>query len=217
MEFSKIKSTDSAPNSSFDSRRELWLLTYASNSCKLVHKLCIFALSGSCQEGDSIYTGIITAIYVAYGRPFHWCRGVGRLIEEDLPPESKSLHNEIIYLRDKHYAHKDLNGYQVESEIFNTVKAVVIDGSITMVSNELIPRGPKLQTIREHVEKLVGHFDSKAKALLKKLRRPEWLADGEYILNMDAMSDEILKPVPESEATSLVKRRAEAKKEAVSV
>ncbi len=209
MEFTKIKSTDSTPSRSFDSRRELWLLTYASNSCKLVCELCNFALSGFCQEGDSIYTGIVNAIYVAYGRPFHWCRGVGRLIEEDLPPESKPLHNEIIHLRDKLYAHKDLNGYQVESEIFNTVKAVVIGGRITMVSNELIPRGPKLQIIREHVEKLVGHFDSKAIALLQKLRRPGWPADGEYILNMDAMSDDIFKPVPESEATALVKRMAE--------
>ena len=209
MEFTKIKSTDSAPSSSFNTRRELWLLTYASNSCKLVRELCNFALSGFCQEGDSIYTGMINAIYVAYGRPFHWCRGIGRLIEEDLPPESKSLHNEIIHLRDKLYAHKDLNGYQVESEIFNTVKAVVIAGSITMVSNELIPRGPKLQIIREHVEKLVGHFDSKAIALIQKLRRPGWPADGEYILNMDAKSDDIFKPVPVSEATALVKRFAE--------
>jgi hypothetical protein len=37
------------------------------------------------------------------------CRGIGRLIEEDLPPESKFLHDEIIHLRDKLYAHKDLN------------------------------------------------------------------------------------------------------------
>lgn len=209
MEFTKIKSTDSVPSRTYDLRRELWLLTYASNSCKLVHHLCNFAISGSCQEGDSIYTGIINAIYVAYGRPFHCCRGIGRLIEEDLPPESKFLHDEIIHLRDKLYAHKDLNGYQVESEIFNTVKAVVIGGSITMVSNELIPRGPKLQAIREHVEKLVRHFDAKAIALLQKLRRPGWPADGEYILNMDAMSDDIFKPVPESEATALVKRLAE--------
>lgn len=209
MEFTKIKSTDSAPSCSFDLRREIWLLTYASNSCKLVRDLCNFAISGSCQEGDLIYTGIINAIYVAYGRPFHWCRGIGRLIEEDIPLESKFLHDEIIHLRDKLYAHKDINGYQVESEIFNTVKAVVIDGSITMISNELIPRGPKLQRIREHVEKLVGHFDIKARALLQKLRRPGWPADGEYILNMDAMSDDIFNPVSKSEATALVKRLTE--------
>ena len=209
MEFTKIKSTDSTPSSSFDLRRELWLLTYASNSCKLVRDLCNFASSGSCQEGDSIYTGIINAIYVAYARPFHWCRGIGRLIKEDLPPESTFLHDEMIHLRDKLYAHKDLNGYQVESEIFYTVRAVVIGSSITMVSNELIPRGPKLQTIREHVEKLVGHFDTKARALLQKFRRPGWPPDGEYILNMDATSDEVFKAVPESYITASVKKSAE--------
>ena len=78
-----------------------------------------------------------------------------------------------------------------------------------MVSNELIPRGPKLQSISEHVEKLVEHFDSKAIALIKKLRRPNWPPDGEYILNMDAMSDVIFEPVLKSEATALVKRNAE--------
>jgi len=195
MEFTKIKCTDSGPSSSFDTRRELWLLTYASNSCKLVRELCAYAMSGCCEEGDSIYTGLINAIYVAYGRPFHWCRGIGRLVEEDLPPESISLHNEIIHLRDRLYAHKDLDGYQVETEVFNTVKAVVIGGSITMVSNELIPRGPKLQSISEHVEKLVEHFDSRAIALIGKLRRPNWPPDGEYILNMDAMSDVVFEPV----------------------
>ncbi len=209
MEFSKITKTASPPSSSFDTRRELWLLTYASNSCKLVHELCNFALSGFCQEGDTIYTGIINAIYVAYGRPFHWCRDVGRLVEEDLPPETLSLHNEIIHLRDKLYAHKDLNSYQVESEIFSTVKAVVIGGRITLFSIELLPRGPKLHEIREHVNKLVVHFDSKAISLLQQIRSSKQPADGEYILNMDALSDDIFKSVPESEATRLAKRMSE--------
>jgi len=125
------------------------------------------------------------------------------------PPESTAMHDEMIHLRDKLYAHKDIDGYQVESEIFNTVRAVVIGGAITMVSNELIPRGPKLQAIMEHVDKLVKHFDEKAKALIKKFRKPGWPPDGEYILNMDAVSDEILKPVSASEATALVKGLAE--------
>ncbi len=209
MEFIKIKSSDSTPSSTFDLRRELWLLTYASSSCRLVCELCNFALSGFCQEGDSIYTGIINAIYVAYGRPFHWCMGIGRLNEKDLPAEATALHNEIIHLRDKLYAHKDLNGYQVECERFSTVRAVVIGGRITLVSNELIPRGLKLQTIMEHVKRLVEHFDSRAITLLRAIRRPGWPADGEYILNMEAMSDDIFKPVPISDATALVKRMTE--------
>jgi len=209
MEFTKFKSSDPTHSSTFDLRRELWLLVYASNSCKLVHHLCKVAISGSCLEGDSTYTGFINAIYVVYGRPFHWCRGIGRLINEALPSESTTMHNEMVHLRDKLYAHKDIDGYQVESEIFNTVKAVVIGGAITMVSNELIPRGPKLEAIMEHVDKLVGHFDEKAKALIKKIRKPSWPPDGEYILNMDAVSDEILKPVSASEATKLVKGLAE--------
>ena len=121
----------------------------------------------------------------------------------------KIMHDEMIHLRDKLYAHKDLNGYQVESEIFNTVRAVVIGGAITILSNELIPRGPKLQTIMEHVDRLVAHFDAKARTLLQKIRRPGWPPDGEYILNMDATSDDIFKPVSESEATALVKSMAE--------
>ena len=119
------------------------------------------------------------------------------------------MHEEMIHLRDKLYAHKDIDGYQVESEIFNTVRAVVLDGTITMVSNELIPRGPKIQAIMKHVDILVEHFDGKSKILIKKIRQSGWPPDGEYILNMDAVSDEILKPVPASEATALVKSLAE--------
>jgi hypothetical protein len=167
-------------------------------------------LSGSCQEGDTIYAGVINAIYVAYGRPFHWCRDVGRLVEEDLPPETLLLHNELIHLRDKLYAHKDLNGYQVESEIFNTVKAVVIGGRITLFSTELLPRGPKLHEIRGHVNKLVMHFDTKAKSILQQIRSTKQPADGEYVLNMDASSEDFFKTVPESEATMLAKRMLEA-------
>ena len=44
---------------------------------------------------------------------------------------------------------------------------------------------------------------------MKKIRRPEWPSDGEYILNMEAMSDDIFIPVPESEATALIKKLAE--------
>jgi len=209
MDFTKIKSSDGTASSTYDLRRELWLLTYASNSCKLVHELCNFTCSGSCQEGDTIYTGIINAIYVSYGRPFHWCRNVGRLTEIDIPPECIPLHKEIIHLRDKLYAHKDLEGYQVESEIFNTVRAVVHGGRISMISNELIPRGPKISSIREHVRILVGHFDNKAISLLNSLRGAGWPSDGEYILNMNAFSDDIFIPTPESEATALVKKMAE--------
>lgn len=209
MEFIKIKSSDSAPSSTFDIRRELWLLVYASNSCKLVRHLCNIAISGVCSEGDSTYTGIINAIYVVYARPFHWCRGIGRLRNEDLSPESIAMHDEMIHLRDKLYAHKDLNGYQVESEIFNTVRAVVIDGAITMLSNELIPRGPMLNKIMEHSDGLVVQFDEKARAILQKIQRPGWPPDGEYILNMDTTSDDIFIPVLESEATVLVKSMAE--------
>jgi len=168
MDFTKTMSSTGTASSTYDLRRELWLLTYASNSCKLVHELCNFTCSGSCQEGDTIYAGIINAIYVSYGRPFHWCRNVGRLTEIDIPPECIPLHKEIIQLRDKLYAHKDLEGYQVESEIFNTVRAVVYGGRISMISNELIPRGPKISSIREHVRVLVGHFDKKAIYLLTR-------------------------------------------------
>jgi hypothetical protein len=209
MEFTKFKKSDPTPSSSYDLRRELWLLVYASNSCKLVRHLCGIAISGLCVEGDSTYTGIINSIYVVYGRPFHWCRGIGRLVNEDLPHESMGMHEEMIHLRDKLYAHKDIDGYQVESEIFNTVRAVVIDGAITMVSNELIPRGPKIQAIMDHVEKLIEHFNEKSKSLIQKIRRPGWPPDGEYILNMDATSDDIFKPVSATEATALVKKIAE--------
>ena len=78
-----------------------------------------------------------------------------------------------------------------------------------MLSNELIPRGPKLQKIMEHADGLVEHFDEKARAILQKIRRPGWPPDGEYILNMDTTSDDIFKPVLESEATALVKSMAE--------
>lgn len=209
MEFTKFKKSDPTPSNSYDLRRELWLLVYASNSCKLVRHLCDIAISGLCVEGDSTYTGIINSIYVVYGRPFHWCRGIGRLVNEDLPHESMDMHEEMIHLRDKLYAHKDIDGYQVELEIFNTVRAVVIDGAITMVSNELIPRGPKIQAIMDHVEKLIEHFNEKSKALIQKIRRPGWPPDGEYILNMDATSDDIFKPVSATEATALVKKIAE--------
>ena len=115
----------------------------------------------------------------------------------------------MVHLRDKLYAHKDLNGFQVESEIFNTVRAFVIDGSISLFSNELLPRGPKIQSLSQHVEKLVEHFETRAKALLKETRRYGCPSDGEYILNIDATSDDIFKPVPETEVTGLVKRLAE--------
>jgi len=202
----KLKLSNAEPSSTFNNRRELWLLVYARNSCKLVRDLCNASISGTYQEGDSVYTGIINAIYVVYARPYHWCRSIGRLTEQDLPPESISLHVEMIHHRDKLYAHKDFDGVQVESEIFNTVGAVVIDGRITMVSNELLPRGPKLQSIREHVEKLEEHFNTKMSALLQKICRLGRPSDGEYILNMDATSDEVFKAVSASYATVFIKR-----------
>lgn len=209
MEFTKFKASDPVPSITFDLRRELWLLVYAINSSKLVCHLCDLLLSGEHNDGDSTYTGIVNAIYVAYSRPFHWCRSVGRLTNEDLTPDLLETHTEMIHLRDKLYAHKDLNGYQVEAEIFNTVRAVVIDGKMSLLSNELIPLGPQISKIQKHAESLISHFNNKCKILYKKISKPGWPLDGEYILNMDPYSDDILISVPAAESTKIIKKIAE--------
>lgn len=209
MEFTKFKKSDPSPSITYDVRRELWLLVYAINSCKLVCHLCELLLSGEHNEGGSTYTGIVNAIYVAYSRPFHWCRSVGRLSIEDLKPDLLETHTEMIHLRDKLYAHKDLNGYQVEKEIFNTVRAVVIDGKMSLLSNELIPRGPKISQIQKHAENLISHFNEKCKELYQKIRKPGWPPDGEYILNMDPFSDDIFISVQDSESTELIRKITE--------
>ncbi len=195
MEFTKFKKSDPIPSINFDLRRELWLLVYAINSCKLVCHLCDLLLSGEHKEADNTYTGIVNAIYVAYSRSFHWCGSIGRLTADDLTPDLLEIHTEMIHLRDKLYAHKDLNAYQVEEEIFNTVRAVVIDGKMSLLSNELIPRGPKIAQIQLHAKRIIVHFNERCKRLYQEIRRPGWPLDGEYILNMDPYSEDIFRSV----------------------
>jgi hypothetical protein len=58
-------------------------------------------------EDSPLYFPLVAGLICLYGKPFKANRGVGKLPIDMVPKELLELHNDLILIRDKLYAHSD--------------------------------------------------------------------------------------------------------------
>jgi hypothetical protein len=73
---------------------------------------CSFLLSSSFQTEDSVYRCLVAGVVVLYGQLFKRVEGIGRvdLVDELVPDQGRETHEQLILMRDKMVAHRDLDG-----------------------------------------------------------------------------------------------------------
>jgi hypothetical protein len=90
-------------------RKQLRLLRFAAGDMRQA-RAAITALLATTEEDDvNLMLALETAVVVCYARPFTEGEGVGRLDAEWAPEDDHdaSVHEELLYLRDKAGAHTD--------------------------------------------------------------------------------------------------------------
>jgi hypothetical protein len=104
----------------------------------------------------------MTAMVTAYGRPFTECRGKPQFparVLKNLIPEEKLLHNSLLDLRNKVYAHTELAERKVRPIIFNNKpSAIEVLPSMRMSASELI-------AVRHLIKKISISIDARLKEL----------------------------------------------------
>ena len=113
---------------SLEDRRLFWRMSYAKAAFSHCQTICRFIIDENIGEESAIYYPLICALHVCYSKPFKLSRGIGKLTEEIIPPDYLYIHQMLIHMRDKIFAHTDSDAVDYEdSEVANEVR-FVFDG-----------------------------------------------------------------------------------------
>jgi hypothetical protein len=91
----------------FEDAKKFWLMFQARETFKAVHQGCLELVRSELPETSPLYFPLITGLICLYGKPFKPNRGAGKLPIEMVPEEYLGVHNQLIVIRDKLYAHSD--------------------------------------------------------------------------------------------------------------
>ena len=91
----------------FEDAKKFWLMFQAKETFKAVHRGCLELVRSGLSETSPLYFPLIAGLICLYCKPFKHNEGVGKLPIEMVPEEQLSLHNQLIVIRDKLYAHSD--------------------------------------------------------------------------------------------------------------
>ena len=94
-------------NTEFDEAKKFWLMFQANETFKAVHQGCLELVRSGLSEASPLYFPVVAGLICLYGKPFKRSKGVGKLQIEMVPEEHVSVHNQLIVIRDKLYAHSD--------------------------------------------------------------------------------------------------------------
>jgi hypothetical protein len=166
----------------FEDAKQFWLMFQAKETFKAVHQGCLELVRSGLSETSPLYFPTIAGLICLYGKPFKNNKGVGKLPIEMVPKEQLSLHNQIIVIRDKLYAHSDADktvivgnlhfgevrcyrwpddgGYYIEHlqlgpEFFSKFMAVLADQMREKTNDYVDKLGKKLA---QHVPQRPGEF-----------------------------------------------------------
>jgi hypothetical protein len=120
--------------------RQLWKMGYARESFKYVRKICDFITDRQLDRSSPVHHQLCMAIVVLYARPFKSSEIVGALSERFVPNEIRSLHDQLMKLRDQVAAHSPANAmpYGSDGPPANSVWLVITDdGQRSLAIGEL--------------------------------------------------------------------------------
>jgi hypothetical protein len=91
----------------FAEAKKFWLMFQANETFKAVHQGCLELVSSRLSQESPLYFPLVAGLICLYGKPFKHSRGVGKLPIEMVPKKYLDVHNDLITIRDKLYAHSD--------------------------------------------------------------------------------------------------------------
>ena len=179
----------------FEDAKLLWKLFYAGQCFTHVQAAAEYVHTNQLAEDSPVFYPLVTAVYVLYGKPFKISRGIDSLGEEIVPSEYRELHGNLITHRDKLYAHSDADAFEWPD--VGQVNQVRVE----RLQTEIIWKCSQLQakaTLMPHIIKLClclrQAIESRKSKLCIKYKKSVPMKLGEYILNIDDVGNEFLKP-----------------------
>lgn len=166
-----------------DKRIEFWKFAYALDSFVKARELCKSFLSLESNDVN-ISMALCTSVITFYGRPFKQ-RPKVKLTDNIIPDEFREIHDNLITLRDKTVAHKDLDAPIADFGSINQLiiryenKRLAVHTVLPLLSETTAKDIIKLTT--ELIEKMEYHMSKYSKEYFHKSSIP----NGRYSLSLD--------------------------------
>jgi hypothetical protein len=112
-------------------RISFWQHSYARSSFVEARIQCELLLKTNPPPNSGLRRALTIAIVTLYSRPFKQRKAV-RLSEGVVPSEFRPTHDDIIEIRDKSIAHRDLDGPVADWGFISQVRVLIESGGLTV-------------------------------------------------------------------------------------
>ena len=187
---------------SIDKRIDFWKYTYARSSFRETISYCDLLLKEQGLLSQSHRKGLITALAVAYTRPFTAVhvtkeKRIFSVDESIIPVEYIQLHREYIEMRNSFFAHKDATKPEIPGGTLNQVR-IVVDNRHQVRWQTTQPDGmesERLKSTKELCQILAQNLQVLIQDFIQAEIKPLHLEMGAYVLQIEPAEDEWLKRV----------------------
>jgi hypothetical protein len=177
----------------YKDRIEFWKFQNASITFSETTQLCDLIIKQEIVSGHPLHTSLMTALHILYGRPFKQ-RQEARISEDIVPVNYKDTHDALISMRDKIYAHTDVDGPKTANADFpNKIGVFISGGTVRFGLAMAFPRD--VQKIRNLTEILSEKTWYHAEKIWQRYFKSQFVKDGKYEVNISKTNDSFLESI----------------------
>ena len=169
----------------FEDARLLWKMFYAYQCFRRAEAAAQHILDERLEQSSPLFYPLVTSVYVLYGKPFKFARGVGQLGKEMIPSDYLELHRLLLQHRDQLYAHTDANAFPLaDYGVVNQVRVIQTATEIRLFAIDFHARFPLMPSVIELCRLLQEKTNYHVEKLFKRYMARVPKAVGEYAINI---------------------------------
>lgn len=165
-------------------RISFWQHAYARSSFVEARLECELLLSTNPPPNSTLRRALSIAIVTLYSRPFKQRKSV-RLSDDIVPPEFRATHDDIIEIRDKSIAHRDLDAPVADWGFISQVRVLIASGGLTVHTISPILANEKAHDLLPLLDALTEKLSVVTLEFIKKYLVHMHASDGSYVVSLD--------------------------------
>lgn len=179
----------------YQDRIEFWKFQHASITFLAVYQLCDQMINQKIVSGHPLFTPMMTALHILYGRPFKQ-RPEVRVSEDIIPNDYKDTHDALIGMRDQICAHMDVDGLKsTENNSVNKIGVFIKGGQVRFAMTMAFPREEQVEKIRDFTKLLSDKTLYHSEKIWLRHFKSQYVQDNNYEVNLSKDDDAFLKPL----------------------
>jgi hypothetical protein len=196
----KTPASKSASNPDFDAVCLWYRMEFANYSFEVARDVIRSILEKKLDDRSPEYYAMTVGVICIYARPFTNNRPVGKLAEDIVPATFKSLHDKIITMRHKLFAHSEAT-LEVGPDDYPHEAVIENDGKIIAMAVSRVAIKPDvLKEMKDLVEALITKTNYHRLKLANKFAKPlRKLGKGQFRLNVADPSAPLFQKLSDAE------------------